>query len=288
MKKVCPPGREIRLETPGLTLAGLEWNPQAPVKVLALHGWMDNAASFVPLAAFLDDIHLVALDFSGHGRSDHFPSACQPTILDWVPEVLDAARALEWPRFHLLSHSLGAAVGLLVAAVAHDRVERLALLDGYGPISEPAEKSPKRLISALEAEQRLRSRRNAPCRSFSEAVRARKISGPDLTEEALHLLVDRGTETCGDGVQFRHDPRIATPSRRRFTEQQVQAFLRAVECAVLAIRPRSGWPLPEEIVASRLGCLRRVETVEVDGGHHVHLTHPERVAPAVLKFLTEP
>jgi hypothetical protein len=32
--------------------------------------------------------------------------------------------------------------------------------------------------------------------------------------------------------------------------------------------------------------ISELETAEVDGGHHVHLTHPERVAPIIDRFLS--
>jgi pimeloyl-ACP methyl ester carboxylesterase len=35
----------------------------------------------------------------------------------------------------------------------------------------------------------------------------------------------------------------------------------------------------------RLDAIPDVTRVEVEGGHHVHLTHPERVAPTVREFL---
>ena len=45
--------REIRLDIEGGSLAALRMGDADGVPVLALHGWLDNAASFVPLAAHL-------------------------------------------------------------------------------------------------------------------------------------------------------------------------------------------------------------------------------------------
>ena len=113
------------------------------------------------------------------------------------------------------------------------------------------------------------------------------MEGTDLDHAAARRLVERGSVTDPDTgeVRFRHDPRLRLPSRLRLTEEQVRAFLAAITCPVLAIRARSGWPFPEAAVRSRLRTLRLVEVVEVEGGHHVHLTHPERVAPAIAGFL---
>jgi pimeloyl-ACP methyl ester carboxylesterase len=101
------------------------------------------------------------------------------------------------------------------------------------------------------------------------------------------VLVERGTEVVDGGVRFTHDPRLKTRSRLRFTEEQVHAFLVGIECPVLAVRALQGWPFPEDVVKRRLEMIPDLETVEVDGGHHVHLTDPERVAPVVNRFLLD-
>ena len=71
----------------------------------------------------------------------------------------------------------------------------------------------------------------------------------------------------------------------RLTEEQVLAFLGSIQCPVLAVRAEEGWPFPEEVVARRLDAIADIRTARVEGGHHVHLTHPERVASLVGEFL---
>ena len=52
--------------------ATLVWSGAIPgYPILALHGWLDNALSFASLAPLLTDYHMIALDLSGQGLSDH-------------------------------------------------------------------------------------------------------------------------------------------------------------------------------------------------------------------------
>src|SRR5690606_16190833 len=65
--------RELELDIPAGRIAGLRLGEAGAPRVLALHGWLDNAASFVPLATEFERIgtrvELVAPDLPGHGRS---------------------------------------------------------------------------------------------------------------------------------------------------------------------------------------------------------------------------
>jgi len=62
---------DIELVTPLGRRAGLHWRTENAPRVLCLHGWLDNAASFIPLAPLLDKLEVFALDFPGHGNSEH-------------------------------------------------------------------------------------------------------------------------------------------------------------------------------------------------------------------------
>ena len=105
------------------TLRGHHWHPGAPIKVLALHGWLDNANSFVPMAQYLtDEIELVALDFAGHGLSDHRPPGHWYHLVDYVRDVALAVTQLDWQQFHLLGHSLGGGVSCNLAACAPEMI----------------------------------------------------------------------------------------------------------------------------------------------------------------------
>lgn len=104
------------LEVQGVHAAGLRAPQREGRRVLALHGWLDNAASFVPLAAQLPALDLVALDLPGHGHSAHLPPGTQYNTPGAICHVLDVADALGWDRFTLLGHSMGAGIASLTAA----------------------------------------------------------------------------------------------------------------------------------------------------------------------------
>jgi pimeloyl-ACP methyl ester carboxylesterase len=278
-------GRDIELQLPHLRLAAREWGDGDGEPVLALHGWLDNAASFDTLAPLLPDLHLVAIDLPGHGRSQHRPPGVVHHFVDWVPEVAATAEVLGWDAFSLLGHSMGAGISSLVPAVYSDRVRRVVLLEGAGPLAAEPGLAAQQLISALADEEKARAAAPRIFPDFESAVAAR-MRDSDLDHEAARRLVKRGTEEVDGGVRFTHDPRLKTRSRLRFTEEQVHAFLAAIRCPVLAVGASRGWPFPKDLVEARLALIPDLERAVVDGGHHVHLTHPERVAPLVAGFFS--
>ncbi len=277
--------RDIDLQLPHIRLAAREWGSDGGVPVLALHGWLDNAASFDRLAPLLQNVHLVALDLAGHGRSQHRPPGVVHHFVDWVPEIAAAADALGWPRFSLLGHSMGAGISSLMPATFPERVKRVVLLEGAGPLAANAGRAPEQLVSALADEKNVGDSTARAFPDLDAAISAR-ARDTDLDHQSARLLVERGSEASDEGIRFTFDPRLKTRSRLRFTENQVLAFLSAISCPVLAVRALQGWPFPKDIVMARLAVIPHLDRAEVDGGHHVHLTHPERVAPLISAFFS--
>jgi len=276
--------REITLDLDHRRMVALEWGPSDGFSVLAVHGWLDNAASFSGLAPMLEGCRVTALDLSGHGRSEHRPETHSHYFVDWVPEIIEAADVLGHEQFALVGHSMGAGISSLVPAAVPGRVARLVLLEGAGPLTTPPEEAPTLLRRAIEDEHRVAASSIKIHPDLASAVTAR-CHGTDLDPASARFLVERSVEPVENGVRFTFDPRLRTRSRWRFTEEQVLAFLAVIDCPVLAVRAASGWPVPEEQMNLRLDAIPDVTRFEVEGGHHVHLTHPERVAPVVMEFL---
>lgn len=278
---------EKRLDLPGLEVAAKVWGRDGGRPVVALHGWLDNAASFDALVPQLGDgLQVAALDLPGHGRSQHRGPAEAYHFIDWVAVVMQAVDALGWESFSLLGHSMGAAIASLVGAVACEQVERMVFLDGLGPWTTPADETVEQVRKALGEEKLHRGQRWRCYDTVEDMLSALAKSRDDVSKERLRLLIKRGTRRSEDGRwTFSYDRKLRTASRMRLTEGQVISFLEALACPVLLVRPRWGWPVEEAVMERRMEAVEGLEVMEVEGGHHVHLEAPERMSTAVGEFL---
>ena len=276
----CP--RERRLALPHLGLAALEWGaPEAP-PLVALHGWLDNAASFATLAPRLAaHYRVIALELPGHGHSDHLPGGASYHYLDHVRAVLDALDVLALPRCALLGHSLGAGIASLVAAAAPDRIERLWLIEGLGPLGDDGSRTLARYREALAAPA-ARSPSLRLFRSIDEAARARTLAS-GLPAAQARPIIERGLREAGGGWQWRSDPRLARPSAIRLAEAQIRALLRGIEAptALLLATPETPY-LPATMMRERAACVPEIAVDTLAGHHHLQLEHPQAVAQWLL------
>lgn len=269
---------ERRVALPQLTLGAQAWGDGSLPPLLALHGWLDNAGSFALLAPRLASrFRVIALDLPGHGRADHLPAGSSYHYVDYVQAVLAAADALELPRFSLLGHSLGAGIASLVAAARPERIERVLLIEGLGPLGDDGTQTLERFRKALAP----REGRGKPLRTFrdvAEATAARSLAS-GLPAALARPIVERGLLEADDGWRWRSDPRLTRPSAVRLAEAQVHALLRGVSAptALLLARPTTPY-LPEAMMQARAACVARIAVTRMDGGHHLHLEHPQAVA----------
>jgi pimeloyl-ACP methyl ester carboxylesterase len=282
--------RELEIDLGHLRLSARAWGAaDAATRVLALHGWLDNAASFDALAPRLAGVELVALDLPGHGRSGHRAPGAWYHYVDYLGEVLRAADALGWSRFTLLGHSLGGAIASVLAAAAPERVEQLWLIEALGPISTPAEQSLELLRRALADRGTISDKPLRVFATLDAAVAARRQATTTLSERAARTLVERGTRAADGGFVWSSDPRLTLTSAIRMTEPQILACLAGIACPTLLVLadPPPAF-LPRELMQRRIDAVAGIECVRVAGTHHLHLEDPQRVADAIAAFRTRP
>ncbi len=277
-------GDALELLAGGLRVAAKVWGPESGRRVLALHGWLDNAASFDRLAPLLPEVRLVAIDLPGHGLSQHKPGRPFHHVLDWVADVIAIADALSWQQFALLGHSLGAAIASCVPSVVPERVERLALLDSLGPPSGPPAETPERARTAFVVRQAVLGKPARIYESEEAAAAALTQAIGRIGDTGVRLLLERGTRRDEGGLTFRADPSLRVPSPVRLVEEQVLAFLQAIRCPTLLVRASEAHHVDEAQLHARCAAVEGLQIAQVRGGHHAHLDEPEAVAAVLAPF----
>lgn len=278
--------REVAFDTAfGIQSALRNDAPADAPRVLALHGWLDNAASFVPLAPLLGHVDLVALDLPGHGLSSHLPASADYTLTISARAAFAFANALGWERFTLLGHSLGGATATVMAAAQPQRIERLALIESLGGLSEPEDRTAQRLRDGFDAHVARPMRGLRVFGDIDTAVRAR-MQANQLSAHAARLLVERGIARVDGGYAWRSDPRLTRATAVRMTEGQTRDVIASIECAVHLVAADPPPPyFTAELRDARTALLRTGRVTVLAGTHHLHMETPEHVAGAFDGFL---
>ncbi len=281
---------EVRLRLPHIELAAHLYGPEDGRPLIALHGWLDNAASFARLAPKLKGVRIVALDLAGHGHSDHRPAGSSYAIWDYAYDVLQVAEQFGWTRFSLLGHSMGAIVSVLLAGALPERVERLALIDGLMPYTGEADGAPQKLGEALLAQMALASKRKPVYAQFERAVEARMRGVGAVSREAAEYLAQRGLMPVPGGYTWRTDSRLTLPSPLRLSRAHAEAFVRRLECPTRLVLAEQGMLVNQAAMAGLLEGTG-IDVVTRPGGHHLHLDDEhgaQLVADCFKAFLQAP
>lgn len=275
----------LTLNVNGTTIAAIRQqdvtlNEQA--RMLCIHGWLDNANSFVPLMPYLPAFDLVAIDLPGHGYSDASLGGYSLHDLSFL--IHGVMQALNWETCHLVGHSLGGGLVPLLAVSHPDCVQSLTMIESVGTLSEPADQLPQRMKKAFQDKlnpQRFESR---VFTNKQEAIDAR-LKAAKMHPASAKLIINRQVQTVESGVRWRFDKRWRFASPQYLTEEQVHAVLRSVSCPALTILADQGYLISRPETQARLSCLADHQAVTLPGDHHVHMDTPEPVSAAINQFL---
>jgi pimeloyl-ACP methyl ester carboxylesterase len=287
------PERAAWVASLGLRLRVHEWgDPEAPPVVLC-HGMWDHGRGFDLLAPLLAArFRVVAVDARGHGDSDWADA------YSWPTDLLDLVNVLRWigRPAHLVGHSRGGGLATDAACLVPSLVRRLANLDGFGPPPEGfdgqlfgAGDAAKRCRDFLERRRRIAERdgwRAYP--SLDDLVERRRTQNPRLSREWLRYFLFHGARESAEGWVWKTDP-LAGIGFGPFRPDWIAPFwrrLRAPMLAVIGSEPDTWGPLPEPILAGRLGHVAELERATLQGaGHFMHMEKPRETADLLLGFL---
>lgn len=275
----------LKLSVDGLEFAAQCWGDSASAPVLALHGWLDNSASFTRLAPQLKGVRIVAVDMAGHGQSCHRPGSAPYNIWEDVAEVMAIVDQLGWGRFSLLGHSRGAIISALVAGAFPERIKRMALIEGIFPEPVASVDAPKQLANSIIESRKLAGK---PLRTFPDleaAVKARSKGMFPLSDQAARALTERGVKAVPNGYQWSTDQRLLAPSSFKFTRGQIDAFIRAIEAPTLVLLADDGMPKLFPGFAKAVAGYPHLSMRQMPGGHHLHMEEQaDQVAREINDF----
>ena len=271
----------------GLTgdIAAVSFGNPRGMPLVAVHGWLDNAASFESLAQQIPDYNWLAVDLPGHGRSDHRPPGCIYHFTDYVADLHHVTQEIGNGPITLVGHSLGAGIAATFAAAYPGRVEKLVLIDGIGPISGEDDDSLAQLRKSMA---HLESRENARPRIYPDwdfLVRRRMEAG-DIARSSVETLLGRGAEQTQEGVRVLSDGRLKQHSPIYMSQKKVLSILGGIQCPTLLVLAEQGLVHSRESTPDRIAAVPNLRVVRVPGAHHVHLDDPGIVAAQMSDFLS--
>lgn len=284
-------GEECRFDVGDMRYAAKVHGPKDGIPLLALHGWLDNAASFDVLAPLLDQCRVVAVDLSGQGLSSHRPSSSQYLIWSDLVDLLAIADQLGWDTFNVIGHSRGGMISTLLAISAPERVTKLVTLDTLMPFPSPVDEATKNLREYIRDERRFLAKKaekveQKPFPTLDKAVEVRQMLMPIEYDSAIRIL-RRGSREVEGGYVWRHDERMKGRSAFKLSAEHNEVLYQDLDSETLFFITKNQLKSSPHLTDfSEKNS--KVEMIAVEGNHHFHLEEPvHEIVPQIKQFLVE-
>ena len=224
-----------------------------PHHVIVVHGWFGSASAWEPFAHVVDGERFTYafLDCRGYGDRKAHPG---PFTMEAIAEdVIALADALGWSQFHLMGHSMGGKISMLLALRHPELVERLLDVKLLSTLSTP---TPMEQALALCMEQGQLRRHAERLRQHLDKARTRSVAlaqaaGCHFVSEPAGMFgwVDTGVNTevltqrlldegymIAPGAMFHASRASSTCMRINFATTQDAVFWRVFERVVGRMR----------------------------------------------------
>lgn len=278
---------ERQLEINGLHYALRCWGNVDQPPMLAVHGWLDNAASFDVIAPSLaQHYYVIAVDLLGHGYSDARHPADYYHYLDMVIDLLGLIERLQCGPVIALGHSMGGSLLTLLAGLFPDRFRACISIDALGPLVATNLNIIDSLRKVATAKYLQQQKPRTVYVDLADAVQARLRSGMAISDTAANILCARNLQSVAGGFIWRTDPRLRLPTLFKLSESEVLGIFQQISCPFLLVAAEQGLLAQHFNIKSRLVALSNVQQVSFPGGHHLHLEgSAELVVSSILHFL---
>ncbi|XP_059195100.1 serine hydrolase-like protein isoform X3 [Centropristis striata] len=287
---------EISVPVPWGEIRGKVWGPKQGRPVLCLHGWADNCGTFNTLIPLLPkECRYVAVDLAGHGLSSHRPTGAFYAFPENVADIRRVVDGLQWTRFSIIGHSMGGNIAGMFSSLYPEMVDAVVLLDCFGflpaDLPEITQAMRQGIDDMLQFEKKTEKKR---VYTYEKAVERWLAANPSMSEQSVHILLERGLVQVEGGFVFSRDIRINFKNIERINLEQSLEMQSRIQAPVLIVLGDEGFGGKLFTESHRRESYVKVlqgyhdknhSVVSVPGDHHVHLNDPEVVAPLVSDFL---
>lgn len=287
-----PQPRHKTVDSLGLPIHFLEWGEPNGDPLVLVHGFLDLAFSWIP---FVEEIQrratqplwIVAPDCRGHGDSGWVSAGGYYHFPDYVLDLDSLHQSLGVMACKLIGHSMGGTISLLYSGAFPERVTKLVLIEGVGPVGMSFADAPLRMGQWIR-EVRQRGRNHFRAYSSIEAgANQLRQTNPRLQETFARDLAHAAMRQTAAGKWiWKFDPLHRTTSPQPFYTAQAVEFLRRIACPVLIIDGDQSRQTQRTDKQTRYDAIADHRQIIIDGaGHMVHQDNPTALVDAILPFL---
>jgi pimeloyl-ACP methyl ester carboxylesterase len=288
--------RDYQVEVNKIKLQVREYERQGEA-IIFLHYGGSNLAMWQGVAPyFQDDYRLLMIDLRGHGKSDCPQQGYH--IDQMAADVAGVMEYLQIERIHVVGSSLGAEVGLSLAANYPDQVLSLvcegALHSEYGPfgVHDMSEQEFRAMVTRMLAE--IRERQADVYASVQELLAASQQEWEKYGwwNELIEAAESYGIRETAEGLYTKSWRAWARDEyMSHYFDYRFEDYYRRVQCPVLmlpdesAVEDESQWKAMQGLSQLARSC----KIVQVPGAVHPFgwMLFPQRMSQAVLEFLAE-
>lgn len=257
-------------------------DPEAPVTLIAVHGYRGEHHGLDPVVAYLDGLRVISPDLPGFGETPAIPGVAHTleTYSEWLKDFVSAVA----PGAAILGHSFGSIV--VAAAVAGGlETPRVILVN---PIGAPALEGPRGILTRLAvfyywAGAKLPARLGAALLRNGLIVRIMSASMAKTKDPGLRAFIHDQHDTYFSRFSNRdvlHEGFVASVSN----DVRVSAPLIAQPTLLIAADRDDITPIEAQRHLQTL--FPQAELVEITGvGHLIHYEKPAQAAAAITRFL---
>jgi pimeloyl-ACP methyl ester carboxylesterase len=280
------------VDSQGLSIHCLEWGKPAGEPIVLVHGFLDQAHSWTVFVDALvnrtsQPLWIIAPDCRGHGDSGWVGAGGYYHFPDYVYDLDRVIAAAGVKRFHLIGHSMGGTISFLYAGTFPERLSKLVLIEGVGPLGMNFSDAPLKMAGWIgELHQRGRNHFREYTSVEAGAHQLRQTN-PRLKKEFAVDLARAGMKQNDNGKWvWKFDPLHRTASPQPFYTAQALEFFRRIACPVLIVDGQESRQTRRTDKQQRYDAIqdRRLVTIG-NAGHMIHQDNPEQLAEVVANFL---